>query len=65
MLNRIDNLLYRSNQHVRGELVEKDLYEEADYCIVGSGAAGAACARTLTKEGTSVILVEEGPYYSS
>ncbi len=55
--------LYNSNLHIRGEAAEKDLRDEADYCIVGSGAAGAACARTLTKEGASVIIVEEGPYH--
>ena len=34
----------------------------ADVVIVGSGAAGATCARVLAEAGISVILVEEGPF---
>ena len=35
--------------------------EEAEFVIVGSGAAGATMARWLTAAGRSVVVVEEGP----
>ncbi|GIV33107.1 MAG: oxidoreductase [Chitinophagales bacterium] len=38
-----------------------DLTDEADFVIVGCGAAGAVCAWWLTAAGKSVILIEEGP----
>lgn len=37
-----------------------DITAEADFVIVGSGAAGAACARLLASAGKSVIVIEEG-----
>lgn len=38
----------------------RNLDEVADFVIVGSGAAGATCARLLSQAGRSVIVVEEG-----
>ncbi len=35
--------------------------EEADFVVVGAGAAGATMARWLTAAGRSVVVVEEGP----
>lgn len=35
--------------------------DEADYVIVGSGAAGASAARVLADTGSSIAIVEEGP----
>ena len=37
------------------------LRDSADYVIVGSGAGGGAAARTLSKAGASVVVLEEGP----
>lgn len=37
-----------------------DIDEVADFVIVGSGAAGATCARWLAAAGRSVIVLEEG-----
>ena len=37
-----------------------DIKEEVDFVIVGSGAAGATCARWLAAAGKSVIVIEEG-----
>lgn len=37
-----------------------DITNEADFVIVGSGAAGATCARWLAAAGKSVIVIEEG-----
>jgi hypothetical protein len=38
----------------------KDVHESADFVIVGSGAAGATCARWLSAAGRSVLVIEEG-----
>ncbi len=37
-----------------------DVDDEADFVIVGSGAAGATCAYWLSAAGKSVIVIEEG-----
>jgi choline dehydrogenase-like flavoprotein len=37
---------------------------QADVCIVGSGAGGAVVARELAEGGLSVIVVEEGAYFT-
>ena len=41
-----------------------DLRTDADVCVIGSGASGAVAAHDLAKEGLSVVVVEEGKYYS-
>jgi choline dehydrogenase-like flavoprotein len=41
--------------------LEGDVVDEADYVIVGTGAAGATAARVLAESGASVIMIEEGP----
>lgn len=38
----------------------RDVDDAADFVVIGSGAAGATCARWLTAAGRSVIVVEEG-----
>jgi choline dehydrogenase-like flavoprotein len=47
---------------VDGELLARDVDEEFDYVVVGSGAAGAVAAHTLAKGGFAVAIVEEGPW---
>lgn len=42
--------------------IRRDTADEADYVIVGTGAAGAVAAATLAEGGASVILIEEGPH---
>jgi len=37
---------------------------QADVCIVGSGAGGAVVARELAEGGLSVVVVEEGAYFT-
>ena len=37
-------------------LIENDVVEQADVCIVGSGAAGSVLAKELVEKGLSVIL---------
>ena len=38
--------------------------ETADFCIIGSGAAGAVLARELADAGKKVVILEEGSYWS-
>ena len=38
--------------------------DEADVVVVGSGASGAVIAKEMAADGRSVILVEEGPWYT-
>jgi choline dehydrogenase-like flavoprotein len=44
--------------------VKHDLRESADVVVVGSGAGGGAVAAELAEAGRSVILIEEGGYYT-
>jgi choline dehydrogenase-like flavoprotein len=46
-------------QDVRG-----DLTESADVCVIGSGAGGAVFADEMSQAGRSVVVLEEGPYYT-
>lgn len=39
--------------------LENDL--KTDICIVGAGIVGLTCAYTLTKQGKSVVVVDQGP----
>ena len=47
---------------VDGETLTRSVDDVFDVVIVGSGAAGATAAHTLTAAGLSVGLVEEGPW---
>jgi choline dehydrogenase-like flavoprotein len=47
---------------VDGETLARDVDEEFDYVVVGSGAAGAVAAHVLASSGASVAIVEEGPW---
>jgi len=38
--------------------------ERVDACIIGSGAAGAVVAKELAEAGRSVLVVEEGAYFT-
>jgi choline dehydrogenase-like flavoprotein len=41
-----------------------DLVLGADVCIIGTGAGGAFAAATLAESGLSVLMIEEGGYYT-
>jgi choline dehydrogenase-like flavoprotein len=47
---------------VDGEALARSIDDAFDVVIVGSGAAGATAAHTLTAAGLSVGIVEEGPW---
>ena len=45
-------------------MVDRDHVEECDAVVVGSGAGGAAIAKELAESGLSVIVLEEGAYFT-
>src|SRR5215472_6448291 len=44
--------------------VHGDSVENADVCVIGSGAGGAVFADEISKAGRSVVVLEAGPYYT-
>lgn len=53
-----------SKNIIDGSAQAADLTLDADVCVIGTGAGGAWTAATLAKAGLSVLLVEEGGYYT-
>ncbi len=52
-------------QVIEGRKAEKKRFEDsADVVIIGSGASGAVLAKEMIDDGRSVILLEEGPWYT-
>ncbi len=58
----LENIEKRKEKY---SLVTHDIVENADVCVVGSGAAGAIIACKLAEQGKSVVLLEKGGYYDS
>lgn len=52
-----------TGRHEKYEVINHDIVENVDVCIVGSGAAGAVLAKELAEGGKSVVLIEKGGYY--
>ena len=52
-----------SDKHEKYDVIQNDIVDNADICIIGSGAAGAVLAKELVESGRSVILIEKGGYY--
>jgi choline dehydrogenase-like flavoprotein len=52
--------IYPEGAVVDGNALKRNVDEEFDFVVVGSGAAGAVTAHTLAKAGFSVAIVEEG-----
>lgn len=44
--------------------VRREVYEEVDAVIIGSGAGGAVMANELAAAGKSVVVIEEGGYFT-
>ncbi|MBK7584216.1 MAG: GMC family oxidoreductase [Myxococcales bacterium] len=42
----------------------RDVVERADVCVIGSGCGGASLAARLAEAGRSVVIVEQGGYYT-
>lgn len=53
-----------STNVVDGSKQDGNLELEADVCIIGTGAGGAFTAATLAQAGLSVLMLEEGGYYT-
>lgn len=49
---------------IDGSAAAADVDLSADVCVIGSGAGGAVVASVLASAGISVLLVEEGGYYT-
>ncbi len=45
--------------------VEGDRSIEADVCVIGSGAGGAPVAKELAEGGKTVVMLEEGGYFTT
>ena len=58
----LENIEKRKEKY---SLITHDIVENADVCIIGSGAAGAILAEKLTNKGKSVVLLERGGYYDA
>jgi choline dehydrogenase-like flavoprotein len=41
-----------------------DISERVDVCVIGSGAGGAVIAKELAEAGRSVLIIEEGGYFT-
>lgn len=63
-LTDVDRLaaLIRSDRVHDGALVDRDVSDRAQVCVIGTGAGGAAIAYELVRRGHSVVLLEEGGY---
>jgi hypothetical protein len=42
----------------------RDVQEQCDVCVIGSGCGGATLARRIAAAGKSVVIVERGGYYT-
>ncbi|MCK5387036.1 MAG: GMC family oxidoreductase [Gammaproteobacteria bacterium] len=47
------------------QVIDKDVLENCDVCVIGSGAAGAILAKKFCDAGRSVVLLEKGGYYDA
>lgn len=45
--------------------VKRDLHEEVDVVVIGSGCGGATIAKELAAAGHSVLILERGGYYTT
>ncbi len=52
-------------RHIDAAQLTANLALEADVVIVGSGAGGGVTAELLAAEGLKVVIVEEGPLWTT
>jgi choline dehydrogenase-like flavoprotein len=50
---------------LEGHEIKRDLREEVDVVIIGSGCGGATAAKHLAEGGLSVLILEQGGYYTA
>jgi choline dehydrogenase-like flavoprotein len=43
---------------------DSDVTEDVDVCVIGSGAGGAVVAKELAEKGHSVVILEEGGFFT-
>lgn len=60
MIYGVDRLPARKERY---SMIEGDVLEHCDVCVIGSGAAGAVLAKKLSDSGKSVVLLERGGYF--
>lgn len=58
----------RKGNQIPYQVIDHDIVEEVDVCIIGSGAAGSVLANKIVNgfggiEGKNVVLIEKGGYY--
>ncbi len=45
--------------------IRSHIHEEADVCVIGTGAGGAVVARELAESGLNVVVLEEGSHFTA
>ena len=66
MLSTIFGLENIDKRKEKYSLINHDIVEnDVDFCVIGSGAAGAILAEKLASRGRSVVVLEKGGYYDS
>ena len=45
--------------------ISGEVTEQVDVCVIGSGAGGAVVAKELAEAGRSVLIIEEGDYFTN
>ena len=49
---------------IEGHALTRDIQEECDVCIIGSGCGGATLALRLAEAGQRVVVLEQGGFYA-
>lgn len=44
--------------------IDRDIFETADVCVIGTGAGGAVVAKEMAEKGFNVVTLEEGSHFT-